>query len=50
MINGVKSSWFGVEGVLGKVAMMGTVEELETARLGVKMEEHWCGALMYADS
>ena len=25
------------------------VEELERAQLGVKLEDHWCGALMYAD-
>ena len=25
------------------------VEELERAQLGVKLEEHWCGALMYVD-
>ena len=29
--------------------MMGMVEELERAQLGVKLEEHWCGALIYAD-
>ena len=25
----------------------GMVEELERAQLGVKLEDHWCGALMY---
>ena len=29
--------------------MMGMVDELETFRLGVKLEEDWCGALMYVD-
>ena len=27
---------------------MGMVEELERGQLGL-LEEHWCGALMYAD-
>ena len=44
--------------VLGKVAislhffniyMMGMVEELERAQLGVKLEERCCGTLMYVD-
>ena len=25
------------------------VEELERAQLGVLLEDHWCGALMYVD-
>ena len=25
------------------------VEELERAQLGVKLEDHWCGAFMYAN-
>ena len=29
--------------------MMGIVEEFERAQLKVKLEERWCGSLMYAD-
>ena len=29
--------------------MMGMVEELERAQLGVKLEDRWYGDLMYAD-
>ena len=29
--------------------MMGMVEELERAQLGVKLEEHQCGVLMYVE-
>ena len=29
--------------------MMEMVEELERAQLGVKLEDCWCGALMYVD-
>ena len=25
------------------------MEELERAQLGVMLEDHWCGALMYVD-
>ena len=31
------------------VYMIGIVEELQRAQLGVKLEECWCRALMYAD-
>ena len=50
VINGAKSSWFGVEEGLKQGFYDGNgVEELERAQLGVKLEERWCGALMYAD-
>ena len=29
--------------------MMRMVEELERSQLGVKLEGHWCGALIYVD-
>ena len=56
MINGAKSRWFCVERdlrqgyplspLLFNIYMMGLVEELERAQLGVKLEDRWCGALM----
>ena len=30
--------------------MMGMVEELERAQLGVKLEDRWCEALVYLDN
>ena len=48
-----------LRGVLGKavlyhhflfnIYMMGMAEELERARLGVKLEDRWCGALLNVD-
>ena len=58
VMNGAKSRWFGAErghrqrcslSLLFNIYMMGMVEELERAQLGVKLEEHRCGALMYED-
>ena len=58
MMNRVKSRWFVVERVLGKVVlspllsniyMMEMVDELERAQLGVQLEECWYWALIYAD-
>ena len=58
-MNGEKPRWLGVERhlrqgchlfpLLFSIYMMGMVEELERAQLGVKLEESWCGALMYVD-
>ena len=31
------------------IYMIGMVEELEKAQLGIKLEDCWCGALIYAD-
>ena len=35
--------------VVNSIYVMGMVEELENSGLGVKEEEGWCGALLYAD-
>ena len=34
---------------LFNVYVIRMVEELERAQLGVKLEGHWCGALIYVD-
>ena len=59
VMNGAKSRWFVVERglrqgcplspLLFNIYMMGMVEELERAQLGVKLEDHLGGALLYAD-
>ena len=51
-MNGAKSRWFGVErdlrqgcplsSLLFDIYIMGMVEELERAQLGVKLEDPWC--------
>ena len=35
--------------LLFNIYLMGMVEELERAQLVVKLEDCWCGALIYAD-
>ena len=35
--------------LLFNIYMMGMVEELERPQIGVKLKDHWCGALMYAE-
>ena len=59
ILDGEQSRWFKVEKglrqgcplspLLYSIYVMGMVEELEDRGLGVKEEEEWCGALLYAD-
>ena len=59
VLDGEQSRWFKVEKglrqgcplspLLYSIYVMGMVEELEDSGLGVKEEEVWCGALLYAD-
>ena len=59
VLDGEQSRWFKVEKglrqgcplspLLYSIYVMGMVEELEDSGLGVKEEEEWCGALLYAD-
>ena len=58
VMNGVKSRWFGVEMSLRQGCPLsplwfnvydGNGGGLERAQLGVKLEKHWYGVLIYAD-